>query len=122
MEEKKINGWVKFLIVLIIFLFVIPMLSAILAINFPLSDLFTKRKAPYKTYEGTEYSFFYTKDPEKTQQDFEDIAYYFQNHEEEWKDEIHAIINAATNPGEAAEIIKDELHLDISNGKISKTD
>jgi hypothetical protein len=101
-------------------MFIIPMLTAALSVKFPLADYIENFKNRHKssdTYKGTEYSFFYTDDPEQAQKDFEDIAYYFDD--VDWLNEIiYPVVRTAANPGEAAEVLKKELHIDLSDFNI----
>ena len=115
--NKKIGNWI---IILFVLSFIIPMLTAALSVKFPLADYIENFKNRHKasdTYEGTEYSFFYTDDPEQAQKDFEDIAYYFDD--VDWLNEIiYPVVRTAANPGEAAEVLKKELHIDLSDFNI----
>ena len=115
MKNKKTKTWIWLLAIAVVVIFVIPLLSAILAIRFPLADLLSEKES-YKTYEGTEYSYFYAADAERAQKDFEDIAYYFQDFDV--REEIVAIIKTAINPGDAAQVLKEELHTDLADYNI----
>ena len=112
MNKTKNNLWAILVFFIAVVLFVIPMLAAMLAIKFPLADLVNEKES-YKTYEGTKYSYFYVDDEKQAQKDFEDIAYYFQD--KDLSKEIYAIIKTAVNPGEGAQVLKDELHIDLSD-------
>lgn len=112
MNKTKHSPWIIFVFLAVTVLFVIPVLAAVLAIRFPIADLFSS-KEPYETYEGTEYSYFYVDDEEQAQKDFEDIAYYFHN--QDIREEFYAVIKTAANPGEAAQVLKEELEIDLSD-------
>ena len=112
MNKTKNNLWAILVFFIAVVLFVIPMLSAMLAIKFPLADLVNEKES-YKTYERTKYSYFYVDDEKQAQKDFEDIAYYFQD--KDLSKEIYVIIKTAANPGEGAQVLKDELHIDLSD-------
>ena len=112
MNKTKNNLWAILVFFIAVVLFVIPMLAAMLAIKFPLADLVNEKES-YKTYERTKYSYFYVDDEKQAQKDFEDIAYYFQD--KDLSKEIYAIIKTAVNPGEGAQVLKDELHTDLSD-------
>ena len=89
---------------LFVLLFVIPMLTAFLAVHFPLADLITRGQNHFPGYSNTEKSFFYTADEASAQKDFEDIAYYFENID--WKTEILSIVATAADPEETKRILK----------------
>ena len=112
MNKTKNNLWAILVFFIAVVLFVIPMLAAMLAIKFPLADLVNEKES-YKTYERTKYSYFYVDDEKQAQKDFEDIAYYFQD--KDLSKEIYVIIKMAANPGEGAQVLKDELHIDLSD-------
>jgi len=118
MKKRNSDRLIKIIFVVFVLLFVIPMLSAMLSIICPIADLIEQNEDHYQGYEGTKNSFFYVEDPEKAQQDFEDIAYYFVDREDEWKDEFYKIIKTAANPGEAAKVLNKELHIDITGFSI----
>ena len=112
MNKTNNNLWAILVFFIAVVLFVIPMLAAMLAIKLPLADLVNEKES-YKTYERTKYSYFYVDDEKQAQKDFEDIAYYFQD--KDLSKEIYVIIKTAANPGEGAQVLKDELHTDLSD-------
>ena len=98
---------------LFVLLFVIPMLTAFLAVHFPLADLITRGHKHFPGYLNTEKSFFYTADEASAQKDFEDIAYYFEN--VDWESEISPLIEVTCNSSETEKTLKEELHIDVNS-------
>ncbi len=113
-RNKKIG---KLIALLFMMLFVIPILTATLSVRFPLADYIEEYRISHKasdSYEGTKYSFFFVEDPQQAQTDFEDIAHYFEN--VDWMSEvIYPVARVAANPGEAAALLEQELHINLSD-------
>lgn len=110
--NRKISKLLFIIGFLFVLLFVIPMLTAFLAVHFPLADLITENQKHFPGYSNTEKSFFFTADEASAQKDFEDIAYYFEN--VDWESEISPLVEATCNPSETEKVLKEELHIDIS--------
>ena len=113
-----LKGWL--IIIAIMILFVIPLLTAVLSIRFPLARYVMEWKEAKKaeknySYRGTEYSYF-NADSEASRQAFEDIAFYFNDLD--WEEYIAPILKTAANPGEAAMVIKNELGIDLADYNI----
>ena len=113
-RNKKIG---KLIALLFMILFVIPILTATLSVRFPLADYIEEYRISHKasdSYEGTKHSFYFVEDPQQAQTDFEDIAHYFEK--VDWMSEVvYPVVRVAANPGEAAALLKQELHIDLSD-------
>lgn len=109
--KYKIRKPLIVIVFLFVLLFVIPMLTAFLAIRFPLADLITKNQNHFPGYSNTEKSYFYIADEASAQKDFEDIAYYFEN--VDWETKIRPIVTVVSDPEEAKRILKEELNIDV---------
>ncbi len=84
----------------------VPLLVAFLTNAVP------ERKKIDESYEGTELSYFAADkwESEEARKDFNDVAYYFDD--VDWSEYTSQILKACFNPGEAARIVEEELHID----------
>lgn len=88
---------IKYIITaLVVFLVIMPFTIATLSLKVPLVE---KPEQP-KKYTDEEV--------------LNDVGYYFIEHEDELIESLEPLIDLATNPAKAAEILEKELHVDIS--------
>jgi len=103
------RGWrlIKILITISFGVLVIPLLIASLAMAFP-----AKPARNNVSYEGTDLSYFAADKwvSEDTRKDFEDVVYFFED--VDWSKYTSQILKACFNPGEAAKLVEEELHID----------
>lgn len=104
---KKKLQILKTLITVSLVVLIVPLLVAFLAITFP-----AKIENSNVSYEGTELSCFAADKwvSEEAQKDFEDVAYFFKD--VDWNEYAGQILRVCFNPGEAAKVVEEELHVD----------
>ena len=114
MEKKNISIIKTALLFLFAFLFIIPMLTAMLTKSFPLEKILDHNPGP-KTYEGTDQSYFAAEKwfGENAKESFEKIAYYFDD--VDWIEHLGPIIKTCTNPQEARKVLEEQLHINLDD-------